>query len=53
MIKTPKMLLSVIRTLGWVFRCVGCILTSFRPLNFMFLAYGREQKYEERVLENV
>ena len=28
--EAPKMLLKVIRTLGWVFRCVGCILDEFQ-----------------------
>jgi len=29
LLKTPKMLLSVVRTLGWVFRCVGYVLDKF------------------------
>jgi hypothetical protein len=43
MIEAPKMLLKVIRTRGWVFKCVGLLLKSFRTLKIIFLAYGREQ----------
>jgi hypothetical protein len=32
---------------------LGVFLMSFRHLNFSFLTYGREQKYEKRVLENM
>jgi hypothetical protein len=45
------MLLSVLGTLGWVFRCVGFVLESFRHFYFTDLAYGREQKCLKRVLE--
>jgi hypothetical protein len=41
--EAPKMLLKVIMTLGWVFKCVGLLLESFRTLKIEFLAYGREQ----------
>jgi hypothetical protein len=51
LLKTPKMLLSVLGTLGWVFRCVGFVLESFRQFYFTDLAYGREQKCLKRVLE--
>jgi hypothetical protein len=29
LLKTPKMFLSVLGTLGWVFRCVGFVLDDF------------------------
>jgi hypothetical protein len=32
---------------------LGVFLASFRPLNFSFLAYGREQKYENMNACNV
>jgi hypothetical protein len=32
---------------------LGVFLMSFRHFYFSFLAYGREQKYEKRVLENM
>jgi hypothetical protein len=47
------MLLSVVRTLGWVFKVCWVYFKSFRHFYFSLLANGREQMYEKRVLERL
>jgi hypothetical protein len=38
LLRTPRMLLSVLRTRGWVFKCVGFVWVNFKCPSFTCLA---------------